>query len=65
MTTGAPVVFVVGGTGATGSLVVKHLHESRCRVRIVARSPEKIPAQVRDDTNVDVIAGTVLDIGAQ
>jgi hypothetical protein len=55
-------VLIVGATGATGRLLVEQLLERGCEVRVVVRSPEKLPERVRNDGRVTVIRGSVLDM---
>ena len=40
-------VLVVGGTGATGRLLVGELLERGLAVKTVVRSPDKLPAELR------------------
>ncbi len=44
---GAMTVLVVGATGATGRLLVEALLDRRRQVRVIVRSPEKLPEPLR------------------
>ena len=53
---------VVGATGATGRLLVEQLLNRGERVRAVVRSPEKLPAALRDHDDLSVIRASILDL---
>lgn len=53
---------VLGATGATGKLLVRHLLDRGQKVRAIVRSSDGLPAAVRDDTNCEVIQASVLDL---
>lgn len=53
---------VVGATGATGRLLVKELLDRGQQVRIVARSPDKLPELFRNKTSLDVRFASILDL---
>jgi len=54
-------VLVVGATGATGRLLVGQLLDRGHQVRVIVRSPDRLPAAVRDRAAVTQAA--VLDLG--
>lgn len=56
---------VVGATGATGRLLVKQLLDRDVNVKVIVRSPEKLPEDVRNHGNLAVIHGSVLDLDDQ
>jgi nucleoside-diphosphate-sugar epimerase len=55
-------ILIIGSTGATGSLVVKQLIEQGHQVKAVVRSPEKLTAVIKDQTNLELIEAAILDI---
>lgn len=57
-------ILVVGGTGATGRLLVRELLSRGCKVTIVARSPETADAYFPDKKNLTVVRGAVLEMDA-
>ncbi|MCF8477994.1 MAG: SDR family oxidoreductase [Pseudolabrys sp.] len=56
---------VVGATGKTGRLLVEHLLGRDHKVRIIARSPDKLSAGVLGHPNLTVIKASVLDLTDQ
>lgn len=54
--------FVLGATGATGSLLVKQLLDRDIRVKVIVRSPDKLSEEIRNHTNLSVIHASVLDL---
>jgi len=56
---------VVGGTGATGRLLVRALVERGRRALVIARNPQNLPADLREHGAVSVVAGTVLAMSEQ
>lgn len=55
-------VLVVGATGMTGGPLVTQLLAGRHEVRVIVRSPEKLPAEVRSNPNLTVTPAAVLDL---
>lgn len=53
---------VLGATGATGSLLVKQLLDRDIRVKVIVRSPDKLPEEIRNHSNLSVIHASVLDL---
>lgn len=53
---------VVGATGATGRLLVKHLLNRGANVTVIVRTAEKLPEEVRNHKNLSVIGASVLDL---
>lgn len=53
---------VVGASGATGRLLVKQLLDRGMNVKVIVRSPEKLPEVIRGHGNVSVIHASVLDL---
>lgn len=52
---------LVGATGATGRLLVQQLLDRGVSVKAIVRSPEKLPEEIRNHSNVSVIQGNILD----
>jgi hypothetical protein len=53
---------VVGASGATGRLLVKHLLNRGLKVRVIVRLPDKLPEDIRNHDNLSVIRASVLDL---
>jgi nucleoside-diphosphate-sugar epimerase len=53
---------VVGATGATGRLLVNHLLNRGLNVKVIVRSPNKLPKDIRSHINLSVIQASVLDL---
>jgi nucleoside-diphosphate-sugar epimerase len=56
-------ILVVGATGATGRLVVEQLLKNKQNVRIIVRSPEKIPGHLRGNNLLSITTANLLDLG--
>lgn len=55
-------VLVVGGTGATGKLLIEQLLKSGTSVITIVRSPDKLPRDLKDNNNLTIVVGTVLNL---
>ena len=53
---------VVGATGATGRLLVKQLLDREIHVKVIVRSPDKLPEDIRNHSNLTVIHASLLDL---
>ncbi len=53
---------VVGASGATGRLLVKQLLDRSLKVKVIVRSPDKLPENIRSHRNLSVIHASVLDL---
>ena len=53
---------VVGATGATGRLLVKQLLDRGQQVRVIVRSPDSLPDDIRNHANLSVIQASILDL---
>jgi NAD(P)-dependent dehydrogenase (short-subunit alcohol dehydrogenase family) len=53
---------VVGASGATGRLLVEQLLNRGQKVRVIVRSPEKLPEYFQNNDNLSVIPASVLDL---
>ena len=45
---------VVGATGATGHLLVKHLLDCDTKVKVIVRTPDKLPDGIRKHSNLSI-----------
>lgn len=55
-------ILVVGASGATGQLLVKQLLNRGLNIKVIVRSPDKLPEDIRTHSNVSVIHASVLDL---
>ncbi|KAA3656950.1 MAG: NAD(P)-dependent oxidoreductase [Chloroflexi bacterium] len=55
------MILVVGASGATGRLLVKQLLNRGLNVKIIVRSPDKLPDDIRHHNNLAVIKASVLE----
>ena len=55
-------VLIVGASGATGRLLVKQLLQRGLQVKVIVRSPAKLPEEIRSHENLSVIQAAVLDL---
>ena len=55
-------ILIVGATGATGRLLTEELLNRGQLVKVIVRSPDKLPAAVKNHANLTVIQGSVLDL---
>lgn len=55
-------VLVVGASGATGSKLVEQLLIKKYKVKVIVRSPEKLPEAWKNNNNLQIIAASVLDL---
>ncbi len=53
---------VVGASGATGRLLVEQLLNRGQNVKVIVRSPDKLPEVVKNHDNLSVIHASVLDL---
>ena len=53
---------VVGATGATGQHLVQQLLDRGHYVKVIVRSPEKLPEAIRANDRLSVIHASVLDL---
>ena len=56
-------ILVVGASGATGQLLVEQLLKRGRKVRVIVRSPDKLPEFFEHSDNLSVIPASVLDLG--
>jgi len=54
---------IVGATGATGRLLTEELLNRGQLVKVIVRSPDKLPTAVKNHDNLTVIQASVLDLG--
>lgn len=55
-------VLIVGASGATGRLLVQQLLPRGLQVKVIVRSPDKLPEAIRNHANLSVIQAAVLDL---
>lgn len=55
-------VLVVGASGATGSKLVEQLLVQNQKVKVIVRSPEKLPESWKSNDNLEIITASVLDL---
>jgi len=60
----SPKVLVVGGSGATGRLLVDQLLKLNHSVRIVVRNEASLPSILKDRDNLEIIEASLLDMSA-
>jgi len=53
---------VVGATGATGRFLVQQLLERDTHVKVIVRSPDRLPDEVRNHSNLSMIHASLLDL---
>jgi uncharacterized protein YbjT (DUF2867 family) len=55
-------ILVVGASGATGRLLVEQLLNRGQNVKVIVRSPDKLPDVLKDRDKLSVIRASVLDL---
>lgn len=55
-------ILVVGASGATGKHVVEQLLKDQQKVRVIVRSPEKLPEPWKNNENLSIFQGSVSQI---
>lgn len=55
-------ILVVGASGATGRLLVEQLLNRGQNVKVIVRSPEKLPEFLKNHDNLSVISASVLEL---
>lgn len=55
-------ILVVGASGTTGRLLVKHLLNHGQMVKVIVRSPDKLPEFVKNHDELSIIHASVLDL---
>lgn len=55
-------VLVVGASGATGRLLVRHLLNRGLSVKVIVRSPDRLSADIRHHDNLAVIQASILEL---
>jgi NAD(P)-dependent dehydrogenase (short-subunit alcohol dehydrogenase family) len=53
---------VLGASGATGRLLVEQLLNRGLNVKVIVRSPDKLPEAIRNHDNLSLIGASVLDL---
>ena len=55
-------ILVVGASGATGRLLVEQLLNRGYHVKVIIRTPERLPEHLRNHKSLVVISASVLDL---
>lgn len=55
-------ILVVGASGATGSKLVEQLLIKNHKVKVIVRTPEKVPDSWKTNENLQIISASVLDL---
>lgn len=55
-------ILIVGATGATGRLLTEELLNRGQIVKVIVRSPDKLPTALKNHQNLSVIQASVLDL---
>jgi hypothetical protein len=55
-------VLVVGASGATGNKLVEQLLIQQHKVKVIVRSPEKLPESWANNNNLEIIKASVLEL---
>ncbi|GGZ69897.1 NAD(P)-dependent oxidoreductase [Algibacter mikhailovii] len=55
-------VLVVGASGATGSQLVEQLLIQKNKVKVIVRSPERLPDSWKNNDDLQIITASVLDL---
>jgi len=55
-------ILIVGATGATGRLLTEELLNRGQLVKVIVRSPDKLPVGIRNHDNLSVIHASILDL---
>lgn len=55
-------ILVAGASGATGRLLVQHLLDRGQKVKIIVRSPDKLPEALKHHHQLSVIQASILDL---
>jgi len=58
-------ILVIGASGATGRLLVKQLLDRKQNVKVIVRSPDKLPEIVKSHDNLSIIKASVLDLSKE
>lgn len=55
-------ILVVGASGATGKLLVEQLLSKGNNVKIIVRSPDKLPKSWKNNDRLEIISASILDL---
>ena len=58
-------ILVVGASGATGSKLVQELLNYKHQVKVIVRSPEKVPETWKNNPDVEIIGASILELSHQ
>lgn len=55
-------VLIVGASGATGKHLVNQLLLQKCKVRVIVRSPKKVPTAWKTNYGIQISSASILDL---
>jgi len=55
-------ILVAGASGATGSKLVEQLLIQKHKVKVIVRSPEKLPEWWKNNSNIQIISASILEL---
>ncbi|MCP4139308.1 MAG: SDR family oxidoreductase [Chloroflexi bacterium] len=55
-------ILIVGASGATGRLLTEELLNRGQLVKVIVRSPEKLPAAIKNHENLSIVHASLLDL---
>jgi len=55
-------ILVVGGSGATGKLLVEQLLNRDQKIKIIVRSDENLPESIKNHKNLEIVKTSLLDL---
>lgn len=58
-------ILVVGASGATGRLLVEQLLNRKQNVKVIVRSPDKLPEIIKNHDNLSIMKASVLDLSEE
>lgn len=58
-------ILVVGASGATGKRLVEELLNRGQQVKVIVRSPEKLPETIKNHERLSVVKASVLELSAK
>ena len=56
------IILVAGASGATGKQLVEQLLNTKQKVKVIVRSPEKLPESWKNNDQLTVIQASILDV---
>jgi putative NADH-flavin reductase len=56
------IILLVGASGATGMKLVEELLPRGQNVKVIVRSPEKLPESCKSNKNLKIISASILEL---